>query len=193
MGYDTSRAKTIVFAISAAIAGFAGALYTPYVGFVSPDLLGFVLSTETLIWVAVGGRATLIGPAIGAVLISAIASILGDRLVNYWQGIMGVAFVLIVLLFPAGIIANLIKSVPRREQAEERPNHISPLAFNQQKPASAPSLTINQLYKKFGDFAIDHFAVPVSSMGHFQDARRGDELFGSDHYPIVVSYTEDTP
>ncbi len=72
LGNDVERVKIAVFALGAAGAGFAGALYGAVVGLISAPLFGFQFATEMLVWVAVGGRATIVGPAVGAIALSLV-------------------------------------------------------------------------------------------------------------------------
>lgn len=104
LGYNPIKYKTIVFGLSTGIAGFAGALYAAYSGFISPPLLGFVLSTEVLVWVLVGGRGTLIGPVIGATALYLAENMFSGMFLNTWVLMLGLLLVVIVLVFPAGII-----------------------------------------------------------------------------------------
>lgn len=104
LGYNPIKYKTLIFGLSTGIAGFAGALYAAYSGFISPPLLGFVLSTEVLIWVLVGGRGTLIGPVIGATALHMAENIFSGMFLNTWVLGLGLFLVVIVLVFPAGVI-----------------------------------------------------------------------------------------
>ncbi len=106
LGYDPVVIKTITFAISAAICGIAGALYVPQVGIISPTTLGVVFSIEIVIWAAVGGRATLIGAIIGAVLVNAGRSTFSEKFPEIWQYFMGALFIIVVLVFPNGIVGT---------------------------------------------------------------------------------------
>jgi ABC-type branched-subunit amino acid transport system permease subunit len=102
-GYDVAALKMITLAISGGIAGLAGAMYIP-VGVVSPEILGVLFSTNVIIWVAVGGRGTLIGPLIGALVIGYLQTFLSETLVSVWLLIIGVFFIFVVLLWPDGIV-----------------------------------------------------------------------------------------
>jgi len=104
VGYNPAILKTIAFAISAGVAGIAGALFVPQVGIISPQQLGIVASIEIVIWVAVGGRGTLIGAVIGALLVNVGKSTISSISPDLWSLIMGVLFVLVVLVMPNGII-----------------------------------------------------------------------------------------
>ena len=108
-GYDPAVLKTIVFSLSAGIAGVAGALFTPQVGIISPSMMGIVPSIEIAIWVAVGGRGVLLGAIIGAIVVNGAKSGLSESFPAVWQYFLGLLFIGAVLLFPAGIM-GLFKS-----------------------------------------------------------------------------------
>lgn len=110
LGVNTIRIKTLTFVLAAAIAGLAGALFVTQFYFVSPNLLGFSLSTEVLIWVAVGGRFSFTAAFFGAISVRLLESYLGDYFGHYWQLILGVIFVIIVMYFPKGIYGKLTQS-----------------------------------------------------------------------------------
>ncbi|CAB1084330.1 Urea ABC transporter, permease protein UrtC [Olavius algarvensis Delta 1 endosymbiont] len=107
-GYNIARYKIIIFAIGAAVAGLAGALFAAVTEFVSPTMLGFGLSTEVLIWVALGGKEVLLASFLGAVLVRILEAILSDILTYYWILILGMFFVLCVMFFPKGVFGNLL-------------------------------------------------------------------------------------
>ena len=104
MGYDPAVMKALIFAVSGGIAGIAGALFVPQVGIISPSSMGIMQSIEVAVWVAVGGRGTLAGPVIGAVLVNAAKSGLSESFPVIWQFFLGGLFISAVLLFPAGIM-----------------------------------------------------------------------------------------
>jgi len=106
-GYNTELARLLVFTLSGAMAGIAGGMYATINNFVSPPLLGFVLSTQVVIWVAVGGRGTLTGAVLGAVLIQFLNSTLSEVLLNYWNIALAIIFILVVLVAPRGIVGLL--------------------------------------------------------------------------------------
>jgi urea transport system permease protein len=103
-GYDPAVIKTLVFILSAVLAGLAGALFAPQVGIMSPAMMGIVPSIEIAVWVAVGGRGTLIGAAIGAVLVNFAKSSLSESFPDIWTYFLGALFIGAVLLFPNGIM-----------------------------------------------------------------------------------------
>src|SRR3954470_22204969 len=102
-GFDTNRLKAVAFGASGLLAGIGGALYAPQQGLVTPQLCGFGLSADLVIWAAVGGRGKLLGPVLGAVAIGALTSGLRDRF-QFWEITIAIVFILVVLLFPQGLI-----------------------------------------------------------------------------------------
>jgi urea transport system permease protein len=110
-GHDPAKIKVLIFALSAGLAGLAGALFIPQVGIISPAALGITPSIEMVIWVAVGGRGTLSGAVLGAVLVNAGKSAISTAYPEIWQLIMGALFVGVVLLFPAGIVGSVRHAV----------------------------------------------------------------------------------
>src|SRR6266540_1705949 len=89
LGYDVARVQTWAFGLAGALAAVGGMAYASYVQLASPDLIGFGFSTAVLIWVAVGGRGSLVGAAIGALLVNVGSQELGARLLLYWQLVLG--------------------------------------------------------------------------------------------------------
>ena len=102
-GFDTNRLKAVAFGVSGLLAGIGGALYAPQQGLVTPQLCGFALSADLVIWAAVGGRGRLLGPVLGAIAIGALTSGLRDRF-QFWEIGIAIVFILVVLLFPQGLI-----------------------------------------------------------------------------------------
>jgi urea transport system permease protein len=123
-GYNVVLIKATTFAIAGAMAGLAGALFVPQVGIISPANLGVVPSVEMVIWVAVGGRGTLTGAVIGAIVVGAAKSNLSEAFPDIWQYFLGALFIGSVLLFPAGIV-GFVRMVLERlrgmAQRERRP------------------------------------------------------------------------
>ena len=88
--------------MAGALAGLAGALYAPLEGFVYPNQLGLVASTSFIVWVAIGGRGTLIGAFVGAVVVNEVQSELSDRFQEYWPLLIGCFLVVVILFEPGG-------------------------------------------------------------------------------------------
>jgi urea transport system permease protein len=113
LGHDVRRAKMLAFAVSGGVAGLAGALFVVQFGFVSPSLIGFSLSTEVLIWVAVGGRGSIIAAVLGAIAIRFLESRVSGSLGEAWPIALGLVFMASVLLFPAGFFGEMVRLIDR--------------------------------------------------------------------------------
>jgi urea transport system permease protein len=108
LGYRVESYKLFVFTLSACMAGIAGALYVPQVGIINPSEFEPGNSIEAVIWVAVGGRGTLIGAALGAVVVNYAKTVFtSGPLAPYWLFMLGAMFVLVTLLLPKGIVGTL--------------------------------------------------------------------------------------
>ena len=103
-GYDPTGYKVLVFAISGAIAGLAGALYTVQTGIITPSIMEVGFSIEMVIWVAVGGRGTLIGAMIGTLLVRLAQTFLSESFPEVWLFFQGALFLIVVTVLPDGII-----------------------------------------------------------------------------------------
>ena len=112
-GYTPANYKVFVFTVSAMLAGVAGALYAPQVGIITPGRIGVLPSIEMVIWVAVGGRGSLIGAVIGAVGVNWARSYLTSSYPDYWLYFLGGIFVLVVQFFPDGVV-GLARDLPRK-------------------------------------------------------------------------------
>ncbi|KPQ40153.1 MAG: ABC-type high affinity urea uptake system permease component UrtC [Phormidium sp. OSCR] len=102
-GYDPTGFKILVFAISGAIAGVSGALYTVQTGLVTPSFMEVAFSIEMVIWVAVGGRASLIGAIIGAILVRSAQTVLSEWSPEAWLFFQGALFLIVVTVLPNGL------------------------------------------------------------------------------------------
>ena len=112
-GYNPTSFKTLVFAVSGALAGIAGALYTVQSGIVSPQYMEIALSIEMVIWVAVGGRGTLVGAILGALVVNLARSLLSEKFPEVWLFFQGALFLLVVTVLPQGLIGWLRKALDR--------------------------------------------------------------------------------
>jgi urea transport system permease protein len=107
LGYRAESYKLFVFTLSACMAGVAGALYVPQVGIINPSEFSPANSIEAVIWVAVGGRGTLTGAVIGAVLVNyGKTTFTSGALAPYWLFVLGGLFILVTLLLPRGIVGT---------------------------------------------------------------------------------------
>ncbi len=103
-GYNPTGFKVLVFAISGGIAGISGALYTIQSGIISPSAMEVAFSIEMVIWVAVGGRATLIGAIIGTLLVRLGRTLLSEQFPEVWLFFQGALFLIVVTVLPDGIV-----------------------------------------------------------------------------------------
>jgi urea transport system permease protein len=104
-GYATANFKLFVFVIAAMIAAAGGALFVPQAGIINPDQMTPEKSIEAVVWVAVGGRGTLLGPIIGAIGINALRSWATQAYPDSWLIILGALFLLVVLFLPGGLVS----------------------------------------------------------------------------------------
>ena len=107
LGYNPTEFKVLVFAVSGAIAGIAGALYTLQSGSVSPRAMDVAFSIEMVIWVAIGGRASLVGAIVGALLVNYARSFFSEQFAEFWLFFQGALFLLVVTVLPDGIVGWL--------------------------------------------------------------------------------------
>lgn len=133
LGIRTPFVKTVVFCIGALFAAVGGVLFTVDTQFVSPDILGFVLSTQVVIWTVIGGRYSVVGPFLGAIGLSVFEQSLGGVLLGYWQLALGVVLIGVVISLPDGIYPTLRRWVSRSSHerfrvqgATERPGVTPP-------------------------------------------------------------------
>lgn len=133
-GYNVAAYETMVFCISAALAGWAGMLYTLVLEFASPTYMSVSFSLAIVIWCAVGGRESVIAAAIGAIIVNLLEGRLSDVFVEGWHMILGATFVLVVLFMPRGlhgVVSAAARLVMRSEAKTDTPtpehaNHTTP-------------------------------------------------------------------
>ncbi len=106
-GYDPTGFKVLVFAVSGALAGIAGAMFTLQTGIISPKAMDIAFSIEMVIWVAVGGRASLVGAILGALLVNFAKSLLSEQFPEVWLFLQGGLFLLVVMVLPNGLVGWL--------------------------------------------------------------------------------------
>src|SRR5947209_15736514 len=117
LGYDPANIKVVAYVLAAAMAGIAGALFVPIVGIISPASVGVVPSIAFLIGVAIGGRATLFGPALGAIVVAWAQTALSESFPSFWSYFQGALFVLVIAFLPAGLSSvNLLRGLSRRRR-----------------------------------------------------------------------------
>jgi urea transport system permease protein len=118
LGYRPETYKLVVFVLSAVMAGIGGALYVPQIGIINPSEFSPVNSIEAVIWVAVGGRATLVGAILGAVLVNLGKTWLTGALPELWLYALGALFIFVTLFMPRGLMGLF---APRARPAAPAP------------------------------------------------------------------------
>ncbi|MGB5727507.1 MAG: urea ABC transporter permease subunit UrtC, partial [Thiogranum sp.] len=113
IGYKVEDYKLWLFVVSAVIAGIAGALYVPQVGIINPGEFSPLNSIELVIWVAIGGRGTLYGAVVGALLVNYAKTYFTGALPELWLFALGALFIIVTLYLPRGLVGLL----RRREDA----------------------------------------------------------------------------
>ncbi len=122
LGFDVTKTKAVVFGLSGVLGGIAGVLYAPQQNLVTPQLVGFTLSAELVIWAAVGGRGSLYGPILGTILIGMLTAELRNT-VAYWEWLLAVIFIVVVRWAPQGLVgfaAPLVARLRPRETGAKR-------------------------------------------------------------------------
>ena len=114
LGYRVENYKLFTFVVSAMMAGVAGALYVPQVGIINPGEFAPGNSIEVVIWTAVGGRGTLIGPILGAILVNGGKTIFTGIWPEFWLFALGALFVAVTLFLPKGIVGTVAEQMAKR-------------------------------------------------------------------------------
>ena len=118
LGYRVEHFKLLAFTVSASMAGLAGALYVPQIGIINPSEFAPGNSIEAVIWVAVGGRGTLVGAALGAVLVNFSKTWLTGAMPEVWLFALGALFIVVTLFLPKGIIGTAREMLKNRRDRQ---------------------------------------------------------------------------
>lgn len=112
LGFGVPLFKTLVFSLSGLVAGFAGALYATHASFAHPSNAGVLFSTQVVIWVAIGGRHSLLGAFVGAIIVAALSNYLSsiEAIQEYWPLVQGLIFIAVIVLFREGL-AGLVETL----------------------------------------------------------------------------------
>jgi len=169
LGLNTSLVKTLAFVACNAIAAIAGCLYALQTTVVAPSLVDFLLATNVLIWVTLGGKGTLFGPVLVAIAINVGSPTLNAMFPLYWQGILGLVFVVAVVALPQGVLPALLAVAARLWKpfgaflrlrttydtalVQEGPRTASPAACAPQAAGAPSILEVQDVAKRYGAFA----------------------------------------
>ncbi|MFC3943171.1 branched-chain amino acid ABC transporter substrate-binding protein [Pseudomonas gingeri NCPPB 3146 = LMG 5327] len=154
LGINVPSIKIVLLIVTAAISGIAGFGYGAFSGVVAPELSGFVLGTELIIWVALGGRGTLWGPMAGAILINVATAYLGSRMPFLWQLILGLSFVLVIVLLPQGIVPVLLKPFGFGARTRQAPTLVERATREAPGSGGAPALVMDEVTKSYGSLKV---------------------------------------
>ena len=139
LGYRVEHYKLFVWTVSAAMAGIAGALYVPQVGIINPGEFAPANSIETVIWVAVGGRGTLVGAILGAILVNGAKTVFTGALPEYWLFALGGLFVFVTLFLPKGILGTIYQGWSALAQRRRSANAEEGIDTETDPPAPHPA------------------------------------------------------
>lgn len=154
LGLNTARWRILLLVVCGVVASLAGFGYGAFSGVVAPELTGFVFGTELIIWVALGGRGTIWGPVLGAILINVAGSYLSGNMPFVWQLLLGITFIVVILLLPRGLLPLLLAPWRRREAGAPVP---ALAARAGQAPAPAggeAALELEGVAKRFGSLKV---------------------------------------
>jgi branched-chain amino acid transport system permease protein len=164
LGINTAAVKIVLMIVMAMIAAVAGYAYAGYTVVVAPEIASFVFGTELVMWVALGGRGTLVGPVVGAVAIDLTSAYLSGNLPFVWKLIVGTIFVLVIVMLPQGILPVLAAAARRLQRYLFRPAReasASPVSLlsatsiaRETIDAEAPALRVMSLDRRFGSLHV---------------------------------------
>ncbi|MGB3571467.1 MAG: urea ABC transporter permease subunit UrtC [Phormidesmis sp.] len=120
LGYDVAQYKIFIWTLSAALAGMAGGLFVPLNRFISPVYLAVAFGTQVVIWVAIGGRGTLIGPLAAAIILGQVQNS-AEKVTQDWQLIVGILLLVVVLFIPNGLMSLLPKQMRFSNLSKPKP------------------------------------------------------------------------
>jgi branched-chain amino acid transport system permease protein len=154
LGLNTSGWRILLLLICGVVASLAGFGYGAFSGVVAPELTGFVFGTELIIWVALGGRGTIWGPVLGAILINVAGSYLSGNMPFVWQLLLGVTFIVVILLLPRGLLPLLLAPWRRREAAAPVPALAARAGQAAAPGAGRMALELAGVAKSFGSLKV---------------------------------------
>lgn len=158
LGINTPGVKTALFAICNTLVAAVGVFYALFTTVVSPSLVGLNFATNVLIWVILGGRGTIIGPVFAAMLLTAATPQLSTMMPLYWQGLLGLVFVLVVVLLPQGVLPAIWNVIGAPFGASIRKARASEVAHfdiavsTKSAPTSDTVLEVESVSRSFGSF-----------------------------------------
>lgn len=153
LGLSVPRIRIALLVAMAVIAAVAGWLYAGSSGVVAPELSGFVLGTEIVIWVALGGRGTLLGPVIGTIVIDVTSAYLSGSLPFLWKLLLGIGFIVVIVALPQGLIPA-VAGLLRRPLRLASPALVASPARPQAMGAAGLAVELADVTRSFGSLAV---------------------------------------
>jgi len=157
LGIPVPKIKILVMTVMGGIGAIAGSGYAMFTNVVAPELTGFLLGTELLIWVALGGRGTIIGPVFGTIVIEVTSSYLSGSLPFYWKLLIGIAFVSVIVALPQGVLPVITKTWRRlfNRPAPEKPvPKLRQTVHAVTKKTDARPLEVDGVHRHFGSLQV---------------------------------------
>jgi branched-chain amino acid transport system permease protein len=154
LGMNPARLKIVLTGVLAGVCGLAGFLYANASGVVAPENTGFVFGTELVVWTALGGRGTIIGPLFGAIGIDYLSASLSGDLPFLWQLIIGALFVAMIILLPGGLASLLTRSLQSANSSSTLKSLPTRIVAKDGALAGKSLLSIRGLGKSYGSFSV---------------------------------------
>ncbi|NLS21346.1 ATP-binding cassette domain-containing protein [Rhizobium sp. P40RR-XXII] len=154
LGMNPARLKIVLTSVLAGVCGLAGFLYANASGVVAPENTGFVFGTELVVWTALGGRGTIVGPLVGAVGIDYLSASLSGDLPFLWQLIVGALFVLMIIVLPGGLASLVTRFLQSASSNSTLKSFPAPTALNEGGVAGKNLLSIRGLGKAYGSLSV---------------------------------------
>ncbi|WP_245457208.1 branched-chain amino acid ABC transporter ATP-binding protein/permease [Rhizobium leguminosarum] len=154
LGMNPARLKIVLTGVLAGVCGLAGFLYANASGVVAPENTGFVFGTELVVWTALGGRGTIIGPLFGAIGIDYLSASLSGDLPFLWQLIIGALFVAMIILLPGGLASLVTRFLQSANSSSTLRSLPTRIVAKDGALASKSLLSIRGLGKSYGSFSV---------------------------------------
>ncbi|QIO55294.1 ATP-binding cassette domain-containing protein (plasmid) [Rhizobium leguminosarum bv. trifolii] len=154
LGMNPARLKIVLTAVLAGVCGLAGFLYANASGVIAPENTGFVFGTELVVWTALGGRGTIIGPLFGAIGIDYLSASLSGDLPFLWQLIIGALFVAMIILLPGGLASLVTRFLQSANSSSTLKSLPTRIVAKDGALASKSLLSIRGLGKSYGSFSV---------------------------------------
>ncbi|MBW8055816.1 MAG: ATP-binding cassette domain-containing protein [Nitrospira sp.] len=157
LGIPVPRIKILLMVAAGGIGAIAGFGYAAFTNVVAPELTGFLLGTELLVWVALGGRGTLIGPVLGAIFIDVTSSYLSGSFPFYWKLLVGILFVVVIVALPQGlmpVVTNLWRRLVPGKRSAAEPAKLAAAPKREIAESVDKPLIVRGVHRHFGSLQV---------------------------------------